>query len=178
MVGCVSFPDVEKVGKKGKGKNEGESAAYDTESNPTISCFRSPSCWAVSLYGIGICMRESLSFWRRTGAEIPFLLPSGKSLVLLWWWKKLLFFYENKLNNLHVFIWLIVSESLRCQIQRLSVWGFFMLWCCYGYHRLYIVPRVPSVFAQVFVFLSLPQTNFNVALEKKTFYLHTWLQTD
>lgn len=38
-------------------RNEGKSAAYDTESNPAISCTSSQRCSALSIYGDGICMK-------------------------------------------------------------------------------------------------------------------------
>lgn len=39
------------------GRNEGKSDAYDTESNPAISCTQSQLCSALSIYGNGICMK-------------------------------------------------------------------------------------------------------------------------
>lgn len=43
--------------KDTEGRNEGKSAAYDTESNPAISCTPRQSCSALSIYGHGICMK-------------------------------------------------------------------------------------------------------------------------
>lgn len=40
-----------------EGRNEGKSAAYDTESNPAISCTPSQLGSALSIYGYGICMK-------------------------------------------------------------------------------------------------------------------------
>lgn len=52
----MSDPGVEKE-NGAEGRNEGKSAAYDTESNPAISCTLSQSCSALSIYGNGICMK-------------------------------------------------------------------------------------------------------------------------
>lgn len=55
MADCASDPGVETQSGT-EGRNEGESAAYDTESVPAISCTPSQSCSALSIYGHGICM--------------------------------------------------------------------------------------------------------------------------
>lgn len=52
----MSDPGVEKENGT-EGRNEGKSAAYDTESNPAISCTPSQSRSALSIYGDGICMK-------------------------------------------------------------------------------------------------------------------------
>ena len=56
MVDCVSDRGVEKENCT-EGRNEGKSAAYDTESHPAISCSPSQLCSALSIYGNGICMK-------------------------------------------------------------------------------------------------------------------------
>lgn len=56
MVDCASDSGVEKENST-EGRNEGKSAAYDTESNPAISCTPSQSSSALSIYGNGICMK-------------------------------------------------------------------------------------------------------------------------
>lgn len=56
MSDCVCDPG-ERRENATEGRNEGKSAAYDTESNPAISCPPSQGCSALSIYGDGIFMK-------------------------------------------------------------------------------------------------------------------------
>lgn len=76
MLGCVSDPGVEKESGT-EGRNEGKSAAYDTESNPAISCTRSQSCSAPSIYGNGICMKGKPRLTDQNWCWNSFVLTSG-----------------------------------------------------------------------------------------------------
>lgn len=84
MVDCVSDPGVEKENGT-EGRNEGKSAAYDTESNPAISCTRSQSCSALSIYGDGICMEGNPGLMDQDWYWNSFVLTSGKRFSPIVW---------------------------------------------------------------------------------------------
>lgn len=77
MVGHVSNSGVEKKNGRDEG-NEGKSAAYDTESNPAISCMLSQLCSALSIYGNGICMKGKLKLMDQGLVLGFFCIISGK----------------------------------------------------------------------------------------------------
>lgn len=87
MADCVSDPGVEKENGT-EGRNEGKSAAYDTESNPAISCTPSQSCSALSIYGDGICMKGNPGLMDQDWYWNSFVLTSGKqSGPIVWFWR-------------------------------------------------------------------------------------------
>lgn len=64
-----------------KGELRGKSAAYDTESNPAISCTLGESCSALSIYGNGICMKGKPGLMDQNWCWNSFVLTSGIGLV-------------------------------------------------------------------------------------------------
>lgn len=80
MTDCASDPGVEKESGT-EGRNEGKSAAYDTESNPAISCTPSQSCAALSIYGNGIYTKGNPGLMDQGCDRNSFVLTSGKRLA-------------------------------------------------------------------------------------------------
>lgn len=80
MADCASDPGVEKESGT-EGRNEGKSAAYDTESNPAISCTPRQSCAALSIYGNGIYTKGNPGLMDQGRDRNSFVLTSGKRLA-------------------------------------------------------------------------------------------------
>lgn len=153
MVGCVSDPGVEKESGI-EGRNEGKSAAYDTESNPAISCTLSHSCSALSIYGNGICMKGKPGLMDQNWCWNSFALTSGnRSCPIVWFWMICLWhmnqdktdFFYTSINYYcyHIFFSSPCFSDATCsfhdsvcvaKFNRKSVVPWW--WCCYGHRRL------------------------------------------
>lgn len=139
--------------KGGKEESLGKSAAYDTESNPAISCVSSQSS-ALSIFGDGICMKGKPGlmdrgwFWDVLAKKKSSLFSSYKLLFNVRKQHSFLCFLHSNCASFYsfyhtlflccVFLFLVSERSV--VPRRL---------CCYAYPWLHIVTGVPCVSAHV-----------------------------
>lgn len=151
-----------KKGENGiEGRNKRESAAYDSESNPAISCIPSQSCshtfhiwwwylhggkaWA---YGSGAVLKFLCSnFWEKVWFCFQIWREKRNPLSFL---PINIFLGEVVVTILYIiyiciYIDLAMCELLLCIAVLRGKSPVAWWWCRYGHYRLHIMPDVPCV---------------------------------
>lgn len=148
-----------KKGENGiEGRNKRESAAYDSESNPAISCIRVRAAHTLSIYGDGICMEGKPGLMDQERCWNSFVVTSGKRSGSVFRFDErkgihclfcpLIFFRGSCCHNIIyicIYIDLAMCELLLCIAVLRGKSPVAWWWCRYGHYRLHIMPDVPCV---------------------------------